>query len=138
MLVEYTQLKQPKNPLNFHALTEIARYFEREFRYSVPPKTPFVGEDFNATKAGIHADGLLKHEDIYNSVDTNKVFMMYQGRHTAGYGQSRERFPHAQGVAQTEFDRNTGVFPHLIQCSNQRNYKTKHVGTRDIFQMAAG
>ena len=74
MLVECTQLKQPKNPLNFHALTEIARYFEREFRYSVPPKTPFVGEDFNATKAGIHADGLLKHEDIYNSVDTNKVF----------------------------------------------------------------
>ncbi len=74
MLVEYTQMKDPAHPLNFHALTEIARYFEREFRYSVPPKTPFVGEDFNATKAGIHADGLLKHEDIYNSVDTQKLF----------------------------------------------------------------
>lgn len=74
MLVEYSQLKQPKNPINFQALTEISRYFDREFHYKVHAKTPFVGDDFNATKAGIHADGLLKHEDIYNSVDTLKIF----------------------------------------------------------------
>lgn len=74
MLVEYCQLRKPKNPLNFHALTDIARYFEREFHFKLPEKTPFVGDDFNATKAGIHADGLLKHEDIYNSVDTLKIF----------------------------------------------------------------
>ena len=74
MLVEYCQLKQTKKPLNFHALTDIAHYFAREFHYDVHDKTPFVGNDFNATKAGIHADGILKHADIYNSVDTQKIF----------------------------------------------------------------
>ena len=28
--------------------------------------TPFVGRNFNVTRAGIHADGLLKDEEIYN------------------------------------------------------------------------
>ena len=34
--------------------------------------TPFVGENFNLTRAGIHADGLLKNEEIYNIFDTEK------------------------------------------------------------------
>ncbi|MFA9423990.1 MAG: 2-isopropylmalate synthase, partial [Sedimentibacter sp.] len=34
---------------------------------------PFVGDEFNVTKAGIHADGLLKDEEIYNSFDTRKI-----------------------------------------------------------------
>ena len=34
--------------------------------------TPFVGKNFNVTKAGIHADGLMKDEEIYNIFDTNK------------------------------------------------------------------
>lgn len=36
------------------------------------PRTPFVGENFNVTRAGIHADGLLKNEEIYNIFDTDK------------------------------------------------------------------
>ena len=32
-----------------------------------------MGSDFNVTKAGIHADGLLKDEEIYNSFDTGKI-----------------------------------------------------------------
>ena len=32
--------------------------------------TPFIGENFNTTKAGIHADGLIKDEEIYNIFDT--------------------------------------------------------------------
>ena len=35
--------------------------------------TPFVGKNFNVTKAGIHADGLLKDEEIYNIFDTEKI-----------------------------------------------------------------
>ena len=35
--------------------------------------TPFVGENFNVTRAGIHADGLLKDEEIYNIFDTEKI-----------------------------------------------------------------
>ncbi|MCI8419975.1 MAG: 2-isopropylmalate synthase, partial [Oscillospiraceae bacterium] len=35
--------------------------------------TPFVGRNFNVTRAGIHADGLLKDEEIYNIFDTKKL-----------------------------------------------------------------
>ncbi len=37
------------------------------------PRTPYVGRSFNATRAGIHADGLLKDEEIYNIFDTQKI-----------------------------------------------------------------
>ncbi|NIR03525.1 MAG: 2-isopropylmalate synthase, partial [Gemmatimonadales bacterium] len=47
-------------------ITEIADYFEKVIGYEVPPQQPFVGRDFNVTRAGIHADGLLKDEEIYN------------------------------------------------------------------------
>ena len=32
--------------------------------------TPFVGENFNLTRAGIHADGMMKNHEIYNIFDT--------------------------------------------------------------------
>ena len=35
--------------------------------------TPFVGRNFNVTRAGIHADGLLKDAEIYNIFDTEKL-----------------------------------------------------------------
>ena len=35
--------------------------------------TPFVGENFNVTRAGIHADGLLKDQEIYNIFNTEKL-----------------------------------------------------------------
>ena len=35
-------------------------------------RTPFVGKNFNVTRAGIHADGMLKNEEIYNIFDTDK------------------------------------------------------------------
>jgi isopropylmalate/homocitrate/citramalate synthase len=35
--------------------------------------TPFVGRNFNVTRAGIHADGLLKDQEIYNIFDTEKI-----------------------------------------------------------------
>jgi isopropylmalate/homocitrate/citramalate synthase len=35
--------------------------------------TPFVGSNFNVTRAGIHADGLMKDEEIYNIFDTKKI-----------------------------------------------------------------
>ena len=40
--------------------------------FSIPSRTPFVGSAFNVTRAGIHADGLLKNEEIYNIFDTDK------------------------------------------------------------------
>jgi isopropylmalate/homocitrate/citramalate synthase len=35
--------------------------------------TPFVGRNFNSTRAGIHADGLLKDAEIYTIFDTKKL-----------------------------------------------------------------
>ena len=34
---------------------------------------PFVGRNFNITRAGIHADGLMKDEEIYNIFNTRKL-----------------------------------------------------------------
>lgn len=72
MVFQYCQLKG--NPgMNLHVITEIAKYFENEMKYEIPPRTPFVGTDFNVTRAGIHADGILKDEEIYNIFDTEKI-----------------------------------------------------------------
>ncbi|SJZ66836.1 2-isopropylmalate synthase [Garciella nitratireducens] len=73
MIIEYGQLKGNTKKMNLHFITEIAQYFEREFNYSIPPKTPFVGKEFNVTRAGIHADGVLKDEEIYNIFNTEKI-----------------------------------------------------------------
>ena len=58
--------------MDLAAITEIAEYFENELGYEIPANTPFVGRNFNATRAGIHADGMLKNEEIYNIFDTGK------------------------------------------------------------------
>ena len=73
MVFEYAGLKGSFDGMDPTAITEIGRYFEDEIGYEIPPRTPFVGEDFNMTKAGIHADGLLKDEEIYNIFNTTKL-----------------------------------------------------------------
>ena len=73
MLFEYAQIKGTTKSMNLKIIPEIADYFERELGYSIPPRTPFVGSEYNLTRAGIHADGLLKNKEIYNSFDTEKV-----------------------------------------------------------------
>ena len=73
MCIEYAQMKGTTDGMDFTAITEIAEYFENEVGYSIPPRTPFAGKAFNATRAGIHADGLLKDEEIYNVFNTEKI-----------------------------------------------------------------
>ena len=73
MVFEYAQLKGTLNGMDTTIITEIAEYFEKEIGYRMPPRTPFVGKNFNVTRAGIHADGLLKNEEIYNIFDTEKL-----------------------------------------------------------------
>lgn len=73
MCIEYCQLKGNTGGLDLKVITEIAEYFENELNYEIPPRTPFVGRAFNATKAGIHADGLLKDEEIYNIFNTTDI-----------------------------------------------------------------
>lgn len=72
MVFEYAQLKGTLDGMDTTVITELAEYFEKEIGYKVPSRTPFVGQNFNVTRAGIHADGLLKNEEIYNIFDTEK------------------------------------------------------------------
>ena len=72
MIFEYAQLTGSLNGADTKAITDIARYYEDVIGYEIPPMTPFVGKNFNVTRAGIHADGLLKDEEIYNIFDTEK------------------------------------------------------------------
>jgi len=73
MLIEYQQLKGEENGMDTTVITDIANYFEKEIGYHIPGNTPFVGSKFNVTKAGIHADGIMKDEEIYNIFDTRKI-----------------------------------------------------------------
>ena len=72
MVFEYAQLRGTLNGMDTRVITELAEYYEKEIGYHIPPRTPFVGKNFNVTRAGIHADGLLKNEEIYNIFDTEK------------------------------------------------------------------
>ena len=73
MIMEYASLKGSLDGMDTTAITEIAEYFKNEIGYKIPPMTPFVGKNFNVTRAGIHADGLLKDEEIYNIFNTDKI-----------------------------------------------------------------
>ena len=54
------------------AITEIAEYY-RGIGEPIDVRLPLVGENFNVTRAGIHADGLIKDEEIYNPFDTTAL-----------------------------------------------------------------
>ena len=73
MVFEYASLRGSLDGMDPTVITEIADYFRNELEYDIPPMTPFVGRSFNATRAGIHADGLLKDEEIYTIFDTGKL-----------------------------------------------------------------
>ena len=73
MVFEYASLRGTLDGMDPTVITEIAEYFQKEIGYDIPPMTPFVGENFNVTRAGIHADGMIKNEEIYNIFDTQKL-----------------------------------------------------------------
>ncbi len=73
MVMQYASLRGTLNGMDTTVITEIAEYFERELGYEIPPMTPFVGSAFNLTRAGVHADGMMKDAEIYNIFDTEKL-----------------------------------------------------------------
>lgn len=73
MVFEYAALRGSMDGMDPTVITEIANYFQKDIGYEIPVMTPFVGRNFNMTKAGIHADGLLKDEEIYNIFNTRKL-----------------------------------------------------------------
>jgi isopropylmalate/homocitrate/citramalate synthase len=73
LIIEYISLVGDTNGIDTTIITEIANYYEHELGEHIPSNFPFVGADFNATRAGIHADGLIKNPEIYNIFDTEKL-----------------------------------------------------------------
>lgn len=72
-IIDYVSLKGEKNGVNTEVITKIADYFRNEIDVQIPSGYPFIGSNFNVTSAGIHADGMLKNEEIYNIFDTGKI-----------------------------------------------------------------
>jgi isopropylmalate/homocitrate/citramalate synthase len=73
LVVEHAQLKGHTPGINYAAITELSEYASEELGIAIPHNYPLVGKDFNVTRAGIHADGLLKNEEIYNCFDTRRL-----------------------------------------------------------------
>ncbi len=72
-IMDYIGLRGDTNGVDTRVITEIAEYFRRDIGVDIPAGYPFVGANFNVTSAGIHADGMLKNEEIYNIFDTDKI-----------------------------------------------------------------
>ena len=73
LIIEHAQLKGTDSRVNYAAISELAEYANKELGFNIPTNYPLVGKSFNVTRAGIHADGLLKNEEIYNCFDTKKL-----------------------------------------------------------------
>lgn len=73
LAIEYMELLGGGHGMDPTAITDIRNYFERELGVHIPAAMPFVGADFNTTRAGIHIDGIAKNEEIYNIFDTDKI-----------------------------------------------------------------
>jgi len=73
MVIEAAQLRGHDARVNYAVISEIADYFVKAIGHEIPHNYPLVGRNFNTTSAGIHADGLLKSEEIYSAFDTLKV-----------------------------------------------------------------
>ncbi len=73
MVFEYASLRGSMDGMDPTVITEIAEYFKKDIGYEIPVMTPFVGRNFNVTRAGIHADGLMKDAEIYTIFDTEKL-----------------------------------------------------------------
>ena len=79
MLIDYISLTGNDAGIDTTAITEMAEYFRREMGFPIPTNYPFVGSEFNSTSAGIHADGMMKNEEIYNIFDTTKILKRPMG-----------------------------------------------------------
>lgn len=73
LIIEYMGLTGRSEGIDTTVITELAEYYRREVGAEIYERYPFVGSQFNVTAAGIHADGAIKNEEIYNIFDTAKL-----------------------------------------------------------------
>src|ERR1700724_713247 len=73
LVIDYIGLHGETPGVDPTAMTRAAAYFRDQLGRPRPAKYAFAGARFNVTSAGIHADGLLKNEEIYNIFDTARI-----------------------------------------------------------------
>ena len=73
LVIDHIGLRGETPGVDPTAITRAASYFRDQLLTPLPANYPFAGAGFNVTSAGIHADGLLKNEEIYNIFDTAKI-----------------------------------------------------------------
>ena len=71
--MEYIALTRHDERHGHHRHHRDRRVLRARDRLPHPGQLSLRRHDFNVTRAGIHADGLLKNEEIYNIFDTTKV-----------------------------------------------------------------
>ncbi len=72
MIMEYIGLKGEQNGIDTKIITKIADFY-RKLGIRIPDNFPFMGKNFNVTRAGIHADGIMKNPEIYTIFDADKL-----------------------------------------------------------------
>jgi isopropylmalate/homocitrate/citramalate synthase len=71
-IFEYIGIKHDLCGIRTEVITELAGYMQ-SIGFPIPENYPFVGKNFNTTRAGIHAGGLRQDERIYNIFDTARL-----------------------------------------------------------------
>lgn len=73
LIFEYLSIMGNDTRIDTTVITELSRYYRKSIHQEFPVNYPFIGKNFNTTSAGIHADGVIKNEEIYNIFDTDKL-----------------------------------------------------------------
>ncbi|RLB01850.1 MAG: histone-lysine N-methyltransferase [Deltaproteobacteria bacterium] len=73
LIIEFISLTGDHRGIDTTAITDIKNYYEQAIGEKIPKNQPFVGSEFNLTRAGIHIDGILKSEEVYNIFNTEKI-----------------------------------------------------------------
>jgi citrate (Re)-synthase len=73
LVIDYLGLRGDDRRVDPRVIKRAATYFQERLGSPLPANYPFAGAGFNVTSAGIHADGLLKNEEIYNIFDTTAI-----------------------------------------------------------------
>jgi len=73
LVIEYISLRGRADGMDTMVMKDLGEYFELELGHVIPDNYPFLGRSSNATSAGIHVDGVLKNEEIYNIFDTTRI-----------------------------------------------------------------
>jgi isopropylmalate/homocitrate/citramalate synthase len=71
LLFQLLQMK-PNISVDTTVVKEISDYY-CEIGYKVPEFYPLVGSNFNVTRAGVHADGMVKNPEIYTPYDFESI-----------------------------------------------------------------